>query len=149
MTAAAPPPRRDAFRHFERIDTRWSDNDAYRHVNNVVYYGFFDSAVNRHLIDAGVLDVERSAAIGLVVETQCRYHAPLAFPDRVEVGLAVAHLGTSSVRYRLGVFRNDEPVAAAVGRFVHVYVDRATQRPVPLPAAVRTLLAPLLVPGAD
>ena len=143
------PPRRHGFRHFTAIDTRWSDNDAYGHVNNVVYYALFDSVVNRHLIGAGVLDPQRSPAVGWVVETQCRYFAPVAFPDRLEVGLAVAQLGTSSVRYRLAVFRDGDDRAAAEGRFVHVYVDRLTQRPVPLPEPVRLLLAPLLVPGLD
>jgi acyl-CoA thioester hydrolase len=138
------PPRRAAFAHFTDIATRWADNDAYRHVNNVVYYAWFDSAVNRHLIDGGALDLERSDTIGLVVETGCRYFSPVTFPDRVAIGLRVAHLGNSSVSYVLGVFRNDDDVAAAEGRFVHVYVDRASQRPVPLPARVRALLAPLL-----
>jgi acyl-CoA thioester hydrolase len=137
------PPVRGAYRHFTAIDTRWSDNDAYRHVNNVVYYGFFDTAVNRHLIEAGALHLDRSAAVGLVVETQCRYHAPVRFPDRVHVGLRVAQVGRSSVRYELAVFRNDEPRAAAEGHFVHVYVDRATNRPVPVPPAVLDAVAPL------
>lgn len=143
MTARPTPPRRDAYAHFTAISTRWSDNDAYRHVNNVVYYGFFDTAVNQHLIEAGALDLEHSPAVGLVVETQCRYHAPVSFPDRVTVGLRLAHLGTSSLRYELAVFRNDEDEAAAEGHFVHVYVDRATNRPVPLPAAVRAAVLPL------
>ncbi|MCB1998362.1 MAG: acyl-CoA thioesterase, partial [Rhodoferax sp.] len=125
------------------IDTRWSDNDAYRHVNNVVYYGFFDTAVNRLLIEAGALDLEQSPAVGLVVETQCRYFAPISFPDRVHVGLRVAKLGSSSIRYELGVFRNDEPSASAEGHFVHVYVDRASNRPVPVPDAVRRVVMPL------
>ena len=138
-----PAPRRADYAHFTTISTRWSDNDAYRHVNNVVYYGFFDTAVNEHLMRAGVLDVEHSPVVGLVVETQCRYLAPISFPDRVSVGLRVAHLGTSSLRYELAVFRNDDDTAAATGHFVHVYVDRATNRPVPVPAAVRAAVAPL------
>jgi acyl-CoA thioester hydrolase len=143
MTVRPTPPRRDAFRHYTTIATRWIDNDAYRHVNNVVYYAWFDSAVNRQLIESGALDIEHSAAIGYVVETQCRYYSPIAFPDSVSIGLGVAHLGTSSVRYRLAVFRNDEVLAAAEGRFVHVYVDRVTNRPVPLPARVREVLSGL------
>lgn len=144
MAAKTSPPTRDAYPHFTAISTRWSDNDAYRHVNNVVYYSFFDTAVNQMLIEAGGLDVEASPTVGLVVETQCRYFAPVSFPDRVSVGLRLAQLGNSSVRYALAVFRNDDPLAAAEGHFVHVYVDRATNRPVPVPQGVRALLTPLL-----
>lgn len=143
MSERTPPARREAYAHFTAIATRWSDNDAYRHVNNVVYYGFFDTAVNRLLIEAGALDLEHSPAVGLVVETQCRYFAPISFPDQVQVGLRVAKLGTSSIRYELAVFRNDEAAASAEGHFVHVYVDRATNRPVPVPEAVRAAVAPL------
>jgi len=119
------------------------DNDVYRHVNNVVYYAFFDTAVNQLLIEAGVLDIETSPAIGLVVETQCRYFAPIAFPDVVHAGVRVAKLGGSSVRYEIGLFRNDEDEASAEGHFVHVYVDRRTNRPVPIPDDVRTVLRSL------
>jgi len=133
-------PRRADFVHFTPITTRWADNDVYGHVNNVVYYAFFDTAVNRLLIERGMLDLASSSTVGLVVETQCTYFASVSFPDAVQVGLRVEHLGKSSVRYALGVFRNDEPVAAALGRFVHVYVDRTTQRPVPVPAEVRAVL---------
>jgi acyl-CoA thioester hydrolase len=119
------------------------DNDAYGHVNNVVYYSFFDTAVNRWLIERGLLDIETSGAIGLVVETGCRYFRPLAFPDRVTTGLRVAHIGTSSVRYEIAVFRNDEQEAAAAGHFVHVYTDRETRRPTPIPEPVRRELATL------
>lgn len=143
MSARPTPSRRADYAHFTAVSTRWSDNDAYRHVNNVVYYGFFDTAVNRHLIEAGALDVETSPTVGLVVETQCRYFAPVSFPDRVTVGLRVAREGTSSLHYELAVFRNDDDSAAAEGRFVHVYVDRATNRPVPLPPAVRAAVRPL------
>lgn len=143
MSARPVPPRRAEFAHFTAITTRWSDNDAYRHVNNVVYYGFFDTAVNQHLIAAGALDLERSPAVGLVVETQCRYFAPVSFPDRVTVGLRLAHLGTSSLRYELAVFRNDDDEAAAQGHFVHVYVDRESNRPVPVPDAVRAAVGAL------
>lgn len=149
MSHRPSPPQRTAYLHFTEIDTRWSDNDAYRHVNNVVYYGFFDTAVNRLLIEAGALDLEASPAVGLVVETQCRYFAPISFPDRVSVGLRLAHLGTSSVRYELAVFRNGDLQAAAAGHFVHVYVDRDSNRPVPVPTAVRAAVEPLRAPTAS
>lgn len=135
--AAAERPTRAAYVHFTQLDTRWMDNDAYGHVNNVVYYSFFDTAVNRWLIERGVLDIATSAAIGLVVETQCRYYAPITFPDRVSAGIRVAKLGRSSVRYEIGLFRNDEQEAAAEGHFVHVYVDRETRQSVPIPDGVR------------
>ena len=144
MSTRPAPSRRDGFSHFTTLTTRWADNDAYRHVNNVAYYAFFDTAVNQQLIEAGVLDIEGSPTVGLVVETQCRYFAPISFPDRVTVGLRVAHMGSSSLRYELAVFRNEDIEAAAEGHFVHVYVDRASNRPVPLPAAVRAAVAPLL-----
>ncbi len=137
-------PRRAEFVRFQIITTRWMDNDAYRHVNNVVYYSFFDTVVNRILIEAGVLDVGKSPAIGLVVETGCRYFAPLAFPDDVHAGVTVVHLGRSSVRFEIGLFRNDEDEAAASGHFVHVYVDRETNRPVTIPEATRAVLAELM-----
>ena len=135
-----PSASRAEFAHFLASPTRWMDNDAYGHVNNVVYYSFFDTAVNRFLIDRGVLRIDASPVIGLVVETGCRYHRPLAFPDAVEVGIRVAHLGTSSVRYELGVFRAGDDLAAAEGHFVHVYVDRETRKPAPLPDALRAVL---------
>lgn len=144
MSTRPTPPPRSAYAHFTTISTRWSDNDAYRHVNNVVYYSFFDTAVNQLLIQAGALDLENSPAVGLVVETQCRYFAPVSFPDRVTVGLRLAHIGSSSLRYELAVFRNDDDTAAAEGHFVHVYVDRASNRPVPVPDAVRAVVTPLL-----
>jgi acyl-CoA thioester hydrolase len=139
----ATPTRRADYPHLRALDTRWGDNDAYGHVNNVVYYAFFDTAVNRHLIEHGVLDVLRSPVIGLAVETRCSFFSSIAFPDTVHAGLKVTHLGRSSVRYEIGLFRNDADTAAAVGHFVHVYVDRASQRPVPLPQPVRTLLQTL------
>jgi acyl-CoA thioester hydrolase len=146
MTASAPTaPRpaaqpRSAYRYFSSISTRWMDNDAYGHINNVVYYSYFDTVVNRYLIEAGVLDVQTSPVIGLVVETHCNYFAPLAFPQTVDTGLRVARLGASSVRYEIGLFGGDEPLSAARGHFVHVYVDRATRRPALLPPAlIRTL----------
>jgi len=120
------------------------DNDVYGHVNNVVYYSWFDTAVNAYLIEQGVLDIERGTTIGLVVETQCNYFAPLAFPQTVEAGLRVARLGGSSVRYEVGLFAQGAPQTAAAGHFVHVYVDRTTRRPVPLPGSLRAALQPLL-----
>ncbi|WP_454731405.1 MULTISPECIES: acyl-CoA thioesterase [Cupriavidus] len=140
---------RSAYRHFQPITTRWMDNDVYGHVNNVVYYSYFDTVVNTYLIRQGVLDIEAGETIGLVIETQCNYFSALSFPDTVVAGLRVARLGNSSVRYEVGLFRNDEEIAAAQGHFVHVYVDRATRRPVPLPAALRDALRPLVheMPG--
>src|SRR3954470_6419272 len=134
MTPARPTPdRRTAYRHFDAITTRWMDNDAYGHVNNVVYYSYFDTVVNAYLIGTGALDIAKSPVIGLVAETHCNFFSALAFPDTVRAGLRVGHLGNSSVRYEIGLFRNDEDIAAAQGHFVHVYVDRATNKPVPLP----------------
>jgi acyl-CoA thioester hydrolase len=138
------PGLRDAYRHFSRIDTRWMDNDVYGHINNVVYYSYFDTVVNRYLIEAGALDIEHGAVIGFVVETHCNYFAPLAFPQVVEAGLRVAHVGGSSVRYEVGLFAVGAPLAAACGHFIHVYVDRTTQRPTKLPPALLTALQPLL-----
>ena len=140
------PETRARFRHLSGIDTRWMDNDAYGHVNNVVYYSFFDTAVNRWLVEQGVLDIAGSPAIGLVVETACRYAKPITFPDRVTAGIRVAHLGRSSVRYEIGLFRNDDDDAAAVGHFVHVYVDRATRTSTPIPPATRAALETLRIP---
>lgn len=135
---------RTAFARFIQITTRWMDNDVYAHVNNVVYYSFFDTAVNQYLIESGALDIRTSTQIGLVVETSCRYFSPIAFPDHVAAGIRVVHLGSSSVRYEVGLFRNDEEIAAAQGHFVHVYVDRATNRPAPLSKTLRDALAPLV-----
>lgn len=143
MSDDATTETRDAFAHLSTIDTRWMDNDAYGHVNNVVYYSFFDTAVNRWLIERGLLDVAASPAIGLVVETQCRYLAPITFPDRVTAGIRVARVGRSSVRYEIGLFRNDESQASAVGHFVHVYVDRIARMAVTVPDAIRAALAGL------
>ncbi|MDO5624077.1 MAG: thioesterase family protein [Pseudomonadota bacterium] len=138
----APEPR-SAYRAFRLITTRWMDNDQYGHVNNVVYYSWFDTAVNAHLIAHGALDPAASQVIGLVVETQCHYFAPLAFPQNIEAGIRVAHMGTSSVRYEVGLFAEGAPMTAASGHFVHVYVDRTTQRPVPLPAPLKAVLEQL------
>lgn len=136
---------RSAYRHFLTIPTRWMDNDVYGHVNNVVYYSYFDTVVNQYLIEAGALDIEKSPVIGLVIETMCNYFAPITFPDRVEAGLRVARLGNSSVRYEVGLFCNDDPTPAAAGHFIHVYVDRDARRPVPLPHPLRAALEPLVV----
>jgi acyl-CoA thioester hydrolase len=138
------PLLREAYAHFLPITTRWMDNDAYGHVNNVVYYSYFDTVVNRYLIEAGALDIERSPVIGLVVETHCNFFAPLSFPQMVEAGLRVARVGSSSVRYEIGLFAAGEPLAAACGHFVHVYVDRDTRRPVALPAPLHHALQGLL-----
>lgn len=143
-TASRTRQTRQDYRHFVEVPTRWRDNDIYGHVNNVVYYEYFDTAVNLYLIRTGVLDIHAGGVIGLVVETACRYAAPLAFPDRVTAGIRVARLGTSSVTYEVGLFGNDDGVAAAEGRFVHVYVDRESRRHVPLPDDWRVALTPLL-----
>ncbi|MGO4284245.1 acyl-CoA thioesterase [Bosea sp. TAB14] len=128
------------FRIFRAIPTRWHDNDVYGHVNNVVYYGWFDTAVNAWLIENGFLDPATSAIVGLVVETGCSYFESVAFPETVEAGIAVERLGTSSVTYRIGIFRQGSEQAAAQGRFTHVYVARASQKPVPIPAPLRAAL---------
>jgi acyl-CoA thioester hydrolase len=139
----APRPVRADYRRFLAIPTRWHDNDAYGHVNNVVYYAYFDTVVNEHLIREGGLDIAADPCIGLVVETTCRYYRSLSFPDVVDAGLRVERLGTSSVTYAIGLFRAGDDEAAASGRFVHVWVDRATQRPAPLPARIRAVLEAL------
>lgn len=132
--------QRSEFQHFHTITTRWMDNDAYGHVNNVVYYSWFDTVVNQFLIVNGVLDIENSGVIGLVIETQCNYLASVAFPDLVSAGVSVSKLGNSSVRYEVGIFKNDENFASAQGHFVHVYVDRETRRPAAIPDNMRALL---------
>lgn len=143
MTERARPDLRTSYRHFLPIQTRWADNDAYGHVNNVVYYSWFDTAVNACLIERGALDIHAGTTIGLVIETQCNYFAPLAFPQTIEAGIRVAHLGQSSVRYEVGLFAAGEPLTAAKGHFVHVYVDRATRRPTALTAALKSVLESL------
>jgi acyl-CoA thioester hydrolase len=139
------PQRRRAYRHFQRIPTRWMDNDVYGHVNNVVYYSYFDTVVNQYLVEQGALDIHRGEVVGLVVETCCRYFAPIAFPDLVHAGLRVVSLGNSSVRYEIGVFRDDDDAASAQGYLVHVYVDRGTRRPTALPDPLRSALDKILV----
>ena len=139
-----PQHLRDDYRHFQMITTRWHDNDVYGHVNNVVYYSFFDSAVNTYLIEAGGLDIHAGAVVGFVVSSSCDYFASIAFPERIEVGLRVGKLGNSSVQYELAIFKHGEEQACAAGRFVHVFVDRDSNRPVGIPESLRAALARLL-----
>lgn len=139
MAERPAPPSREAYARFLPLDTRWSDNDVYGHVNNVVYYAFFDTAVNRVLIEAG-LDIHGGDVIGLAVETGCSFHRPLAFPQALEAGVKVAHLGKSSVRYEVGIFVAGEEAIAAHGHFVHVFVDRTTRRPAPIPEPLRAAM---------
>lgn len=127
------------------IPTRWADNDVYGHVNNATYYAYFDTAVNRHLTDHGLLQPGGSPVVGVVVETMCRFHRSLAFPDTIEAGVRVTKMGNSSVTYELALFRKGDPEPAATGHFVHVYVDRGTRRPTAIPAAVRAELEKLQV----
>lgn len=129
---------------FLAIPTRWMDNDTYGHVNNVAYYSYFDTVVNEHLINEGGLDIRGGPAMGLVVETRCVFHRPLSFPQVVDAGLRVARLGNSSVSYDIGLFERGEDAAAATGYFVHVWVERFTRRPTPMPGPIRAALAPLL-----
>ncbi len=145
MTGMIERTKRSDYRRFQAISTRWMDNDVYGHVNNVVYYSWFDTAVNRLLVVAGQIDIHKGEVIGLVAETGCRYFSPTAFPDQIEAGVRVAHVGSSSVRYEIGLFRNAEDDAAAVGYFVHVYVDRETKKPVPLTESMRGFLESLKV----
>jgi acyl-CoA thioester hydrolase len=134
--------------HLASIPTRWGDNDLYGHVNNVLYYAFFDTAINQYLIAAGGLDIHAGPAIGVAAESHCRFLQSLAFPEVAEVGLRVGTLGRSSVRYELAIFRPGEPSPAAIGSFVHVFVDRATRRPTPIPERVRAALSDLVRPPA-
>lgn len=141
--ARPTPHRRSDYVHLQPITTRWMDNDAYGHINNVVYFAYFDTVVNTYLIERGALDIQKSAVIGLVVDVGCQYMSPLTYPETVTAGLRVAHLGRSSVRYEIALFGHGSDVAAAQGHFVHVYVDRATRRPVDLPGPLRAALEPL------
>lgn len=143
MPERAPIPTRADFAAFREVTTRWMDNDAYGHVNNVVHYSWFDTAVNAHLVEQGALDPATGDVVGVVVETGCRYHAPISFPEPVEIGLRVERVGETSVAYALGVFRAGVDQAAADGHFVHVYVERDGMRPVPVPDAVRSAVLPL------
>ena len=145
MSSRPVPQSRSSYRAFRDIPTRWMDNDQYGHVNNVVYYSWFDTAVNALLIEEGALDIQAGTVIGFVVETQCNYFAPLAFPQTVEAGIRVAKLGSSSVRYEVGLFAQGEPMTAAAGHFIHVYVDRETRRPEALPQALARVVQDLAV----
>ena len=140
-----PAETKGSYPHLFELATRWADNDVYGHVNNATYYSYFDTAVNRFLIDHGVLDLAGSDVFGVVVETGCRYSRSIAFPDLLDIGVRVARIGSSSVRYELAIFRREDPDPAATGHFVHVYVDRTTRKPVPVPQAVREVLAKLVV----
>jgi len=146
MTERPSPLPRSAFRHFLAIDTRWHDNDVFGHVNNVVYYAYFDTAVNRHLMDAGLLDPVSSPVVGLVAETGCVYFESVAYPERLEVGLAVVRLGRSSVGYQLGLFRERGGMCVALCRYTHVYVERATGRPTKIPEGHRRLFESAAAP---
>ena len=147
MPDAASPPRaerRAGYRHFLAIPTRWMDNDSYGHVNNVTYYSYFDTVVNEHLIRRGGLDLANDPVVGYVVASACRFKKPLTFPDTIDAGLRIVKLGTSSVTYEIGIFRQGDDEPAATGQFVHVWVDRATQRPAPIPPRIRAVLEPLV-----
>jgi acyl-CoA thioester hydrolase len=144
--AAATAHTRADYPHFLAIPTRWIDNDAYGHVNNATYYAYFDTVVNEHLVNAGGLDIAASALVGLVVETRCAFRKSLTFPERIDAGMRVTHVGTSSVVYEIALFRAGDDEPAATGRFVHVWVDRATQRPVRVPESIRAALVPLRMP---
>jgi len=142
-----PQDTRAAYRHFLAIPTRWLDNDIYGHVNNVVYYSYFDTVINEYLIREGELDIHAGGVIGYCVESACRYRRPLSFPEVIDAGLRVAHLGNSSVRYEIGLFKQDEDVPAAQGSFVHVFVDRAQEKPAPIPEGIRACLERLARPA--
>jgi len=142
--AVSIPAARSDYPHFLVIPTRWMDNDVYGHVNNVVYYSYFDTVINEHLIRDGGLDIHDGSVVGYCVESQCRFMAPLAFPETLDAGLRVAHLGKSSVRYEIALFRQGETEPAAAGYFVHVFVDREGNRPTPIPPGIRACLQRLL-----
>jgi acyl-CoA thioester hydrolase len=139
-----PTEKRESYRHVMVIPTRWMDNDTYGHVNNVTYYAYFDTVVNAFLISEGQMDIKRSPTIAVVVETMCRYHRSLTFPDVLDAGVRVPQIGNTSVRYEIGLFRRGEEEVAASGHFVHVFVDRQTRRPVPIPKPIRNALAKLM-----
>jgi acyl-CoA thioester hydrolase len=135
-----PPGARADYRHFLAIPTRWMDNDLYGHVNNVVYYSYFDTVINKFLIERGKLDIHKGDIVGVAAESACRFFSSIAYPETVDAGLRVGHLGRSSVRYEIGLFREGHETAAAEGHFVHVFVDRPTQRPTEIPATIRAAL---------
>jgi len=143
MPVKQKPDQRDDYRQFLTITTRWMDNDVYGHINNVQYYSYFDTAVNRFLIDRGVLDIHDGTVIGLVVETHCNYFSAAAYPQDIEAGIRVVEPGRSSVRYEVGLFVEGREQAIAQGYFIHVYVDRENRTPVELPAGLRAVLSDL------
>ena len=143
MTKRPKSDKRGTYAYFQTMTTRWMDNDSYRHMNNTTYYSFFDTIVNQYLIENGVLDIEKSPVIGLVAETTCRYFKSIGFPSKINVGLRVGHLGNSSIRYEIGLFKDDEDEASAQGHFVHVYVDRESGRPTAIPDKMKSVVAPL------
>lgn len=145
MSKREQPETRARYKHFLRIPTRWMDNDIYGHVNNVVYYSYFDTVINRYLIDPGGLDPHNADVIGIAVETMCRFRRSFAFPEEIDAGMRVGHLGNTSVRYEIGLFGAGEDDARAHGHFVHVFVERATNAPVPIPAQIRAALERLKV----
>jgi len=142
------PETRDRYIHFTPVQTRWMDNDLYGHVNNVTYYSYFDTVVNRYTVEEGGLDIHDGPVIGLVVESMCQYHQPTAFPDALEAGLRIGRLGRSSVRYEIGIFQQESDTPVASGHFVHVFVDRTTRRPVDIPEHLRAGMARLLPDSA-
>lgn len=144
MSEKARRPRRSDFRRFYPITTRWGDHDSYGHVNNVVYHSYYESAVSRFLVEEGTLNIASSPVIGLIAENCCTYFSSINFPDRISVGVRIARLGNSSLRYELAVFRDEEEEASAAGYIVYVYVDRASNRPSPIPEAVRRVFLQLL-----
>lgn len=146
MTVRETDPARGDYRRFLTIQTRWMDNDVYGHVNNVQYYSYFDTAVNQYMIEEGGLDYAAGETVGLVVETGCSYRRSIAFPEVVEAGIRVARIGTSSVTYEVGIFKRGEEAVCAFGRFVHVYVDRQTNRPVPIPEKARAAMEAIRAP---
>lgn len=143
MTERSKPDNRSAYAYFQTMTTRWMDNDSYRHMNNTTYYSFFDTIVNQYLIENDVLDIEKGPVIGLVAETTCRYFKSIGFPSRINVGLRVGHLGNSSIRYEIGMYKDDEDEASAQGHFIHVYVDRESGRPTPIPEKMKSVVAAL------
>ena len=145
MADEKTPETRAAYPHILPIQTRWMDNDIYGHVNNVTYYSYFDTVVNSYLIDVGGLDIHDGTVVGFAVETTCRFFKPVAFPEKLAAGLRVGKLGNSSVRYEIAIFKDGVDTAAAAGHFVHVFVDRRTDRPTPVPAAIRAALEKLVV----
>jgi acyl-CoA thioester hydrolase len=147
MSEAKSRPTRDGYRYFLQVPTRWMDNDLYGHVNNVVYYSYVDTVVNRYLVDEGKLDIHNATVVGVVVDSQCSYYAAVAYPDMLSGGLRVARLGRSSVVYEVGIFKEQEAEAVAAARFVHVFVDRDSMKPVDMPAPIRAALERLVVTG--